>query len=76
MSYRKTPKADELKVVANWLQNSPAVEGELPNDGLAAGRRLPAPSYTGHSSLADPLPISPYSKIASRRDRILSQTMA
>ena len=36
MSYRNTLQADELKLVAKKLQSSLAVEGELPEDGLAA----------------------------------------
>ena len=36
MSYRKTLQADALKLVAKKLQSSLAVEGELPEDGLAA----------------------------------------
>ena len=40
MSYRNTLQADALKLVAKKLQSSLAVEGELPEDGLAAyGRR-------------------------------------
>ena len=36
MSYRSTLQADALKLVAQKLQSSLAVEGELPEDGLAA----------------------------------------
>ena len=36
MSYRNTLQADALKLVAQKLQSSLAVEGELPEDGLAA----------------------------------------
>ena len=36
MSYRSTLQADALKLVARKLQSSLAVEGELPEDGLAA----------------------------------------
>ncbi len=36
MSYRDTLQADALKLVAKKLQSSLAVEGELPEDGLAA----------------------------------------
>ena len=36
MAYRKTLQADALKLVAQKLQSSLAVEGELPDDGLAA----------------------------------------
>ena len=36
MSYRNTLQADALKLVAKKLQSSLAVEGELPDDGLAA----------------------------------------
>ena len=36
MSYRNTLQADALKLVAKKLQSSLAVEGELPEDGLAA----------------------------------------
>ena len=36
MAYRNTLQADALKLVAKKLQNSLAVEGELPEDGLAA----------------------------------------
>ena len=36
MAYRGTLQADALKLVAQKLQSSPAVEGELPEDGLAA----------------------------------------
>ena len=36
MSYKNTLQADALKLVAKKLQNSLAVEGELPEDGLAA----------------------------------------
>ena len=36
MSYRGTLQADALKLVAKELQSSLAVEGELPEDGLAA----------------------------------------
>ena len=36
MSYRRTLQADALKLVAQKLQSSLAVEGELPEDGLAA----------------------------------------
>ena len=36
MSYRGTLQADALKLVAQKLQSSLAVEGELPEDGLAA----------------------------------------
>ena len=36
MSYRNTLRADALKLVAKKLQSSLAVEGELPEDGLAA----------------------------------------
>ncbi len=35
MSYRNTLQADALKLVAKKLQSSLAVEGELPEDGLA-----------------------------------------
>ena len=35
-SYRNTLQADALKLVAKKLQSSLAVEGELPEDGLAA----------------------------------------
>ena len=36
MSYRNTLQADALKLVAKKLQSSLAVDGELPEDGLAA----------------------------------------
>ena len=36
MSYRSTLQTDALKLVAKKLQSSLAVEGELPEDGLAA----------------------------------------
>ena len=36
MSYRNTLQADALKLVAKKLQSSLAIEGELPEDGLAA----------------------------------------
>ena len=36
MSYRNTLQGDALKLVAKKLQSSLAVEGELPEDGLAA----------------------------------------
>ena len=36
MSYKNTLQADALKLVAKKLQRSLAVEGELPEDGLAA----------------------------------------
>ena len=36
MSYKNTLQADALKMVAKKLQSSLAVEGELPEDGLAA----------------------------------------
>ncbi len=36
MAYRTTLQADALKLVAQKLQSSLAVEGELPEDGLAA----------------------------------------
>ena len=36
MSYRNTLQADALKLVAQKLQSSLAVEGELPEEGLAA----------------------------------------
>ncbi len=36
MAYRNTLQADALKLVAQKLQSSLAVEGELPDDGLAA----------------------------------------
>ena len=36
MSYRSTLQAEALKLVAKKLQSSLAVEGELPEDGLAA----------------------------------------
>jgi len=36
MSYRNTLQADALKLMAKKLQSSLAVEGELPEDGLAA----------------------------------------
>ncbi len=36
MAYRNTLRADALKLVAQKLQSSLAVEGELPEDGLAA----------------------------------------
>ncbi len=36
MDYRNTLQADALKLVAKKLQSSLAVEGELPEDGLAA----------------------------------------
>ena len=36
MSYRNTLQSDALKLVAKKLQSSLAVEGELPEDGLAA----------------------------------------
>ena len=36
MAYRNTLQADPLKLVAKKLQSSLAVEGELPEDGLAA----------------------------------------
>ena len=36
MSYKSTLQADALKLVAKKLQSSLAVEGELPEDGLAA----------------------------------------
>ena len=36
MAYRHTLQADALKLVAQKLQSSLAVEGELPEDGLAA----------------------------------------
>ena len=36
MAYQNTLQADALKLVAKKLQSSLAVEGELPEDGLAA----------------------------------------
>ena len=39
MSYRNTTQADVLKLVAKKLQSSLAVEGELPEDGLAVRRQ-------------------------------------
>lgn len=36
MSYRRTLQADALKLEAKKLQSSRAVEGELPEDRLAA----------------------------------------
>ena len=36
MPYRNTLQADAIKLVAKKLQSSLAVEGELPEDGLAA----------------------------------------
>ena len=39
MSYRNTTQADALKLVAKKLQSSLAVEGELPEDGLAVRRQ-------------------------------------
>ncbi len=36
MAYRNTLQASALKLVAKKLQSSLAVEGELPEDGLAA----------------------------------------
>ncbi|MDE2933081.1 MAG: hypothetical protein OXS47_04325 [Chloroflexota bacterium] len=36
MAYRNTLQADALTLVAKKLQSSLAVEGELPEDGLAA----------------------------------------
>ena len=36
MYYRSTLQADALKLVAKKVQSSLAVEGELPEDGLAA----------------------------------------
>ena len=36
MAYRNTLQADALKLVAQKLQSSLAIEGELPEDGLAA----------------------------------------
>ena len=36
MSYRNILQADALKLVAKKLQSSLAVEGELPEEGLAA----------------------------------------
>ena len=36
MAYRNTLQADALKLVAKKLQSSLAVEGELPEDGIAA----------------------------------------
>ena len=36
MSYRNSLQADALKLVAKKLQSSLVVEGELPEDGLAA----------------------------------------
>ena len=36
MSYRSTLQAGVLKLMASKLQSSFAVEGELPQDGLAA----------------------------------------
>ena len=39
MAYRNTLQADALKLVAKKLQSSLAVEGELPEDGLAASPR-------------------------------------
>ena len=36
MSYKNTIQADALKLVARKMQSSLAVEGELPEDGLAA----------------------------------------
>ena len=36
MSYRNTLQADALKLVARKMQSSLAVEGDLPEDGLAA----------------------------------------
>ena len=46
MTYRNSLQDDALKLVAKKLQSSLAVEGELPEDGLAAygddGEDLPA----------------------------------
>ena len=39
MAHRNSLQADALKLVAKKLQSSLAVEGELPEDGLAALRR-------------------------------------
>ncbi len=39
MAYRNTLQADALKLVAKKLQSSLAVEGELPEDGLAVRER-------------------------------------
>ena len=36
MAYRNTLQADALQLVAKKLHSSLAVEGELPEDGLAA----------------------------------------
>ena len=36
LAYRNTPQADTFRLVAKKLQSSHAVEGELPEDGLAA----------------------------------------
>ena len=35
-AYRNSPQSDGLKLVPKEIQSSPAVEGELPEDGLAA----------------------------------------
>ena len=48
MAYRNAIQADALKLVARKLQNSLAVEGELPEEGLAAYGDDPVPG-TGQS---------------------------
>ena len=46
MAYRNTLPADALELVAQKLQSSLAVEGDLPKDGLAAyGDRRGHPAY-------------------------------
>ena len=56
MSYKNTLQADALKLVAKKLQSSLAVEGELPEDGLAAYgdvdvQRLCPPKWSGKMSI-------------------------
>ncbi len=65
MAYRNTQQADALKLVAQKLQSSLAVEGELPDDGLAAygddgddlmlalARKLVAGDEDDHESVED-----------------------
>ena len=59
MAYRNTLQPDALKLIAKKLQSSLAVEGELPEDGLASLRRRPdAGSLTIAASGLCPLPLT------------------
>ena len=60
MSYRNALQADELKLVAKDLQGSLGVEGELPEDGLAA--------YGDDGDDGDDLMMGPARRIVSGDD--------